>query len=93
MHKINLSEAQTCLAELVKEAEQGEDVIITQENGSEFQLVRLGNGQDTSVQTEKTEHLPLFNPEGIWAKAQPITDKDIADARKEMWQKFDTRDH
>ena len=85
MLKINLSEAQTCLAELAKEAEQGEDVIITQDNGSEFKLVRLENAPNISAQPK---HLPLFNPEGLWAKANPITDKDIADARNEMWQKF-----
>ena len=47
MHKINLSEAQNCLAELVKEAEQGEDVIITQDNGSEFQIVPLNQEKPT----------------------------------------------
>lgn len=39
MHKINLSEAETCLAELIKEAANGEDVIITQDDGSAFKLV------------------------------------------------------
>ena len=30
MHKISLKEAETCLAKLVKEATNGEEVIITQ---------------------------------------------------------------
>ena len=34
MHKISLKEAETCLAELVKEATNGEEVIITQTDGS-----------------------------------------------------------
>lgn len=41
MHKINLTEAETCLAELVKEAAGGEDVIITQDDGSAFKIVPL----------------------------------------------------
>ena len=41
MLKINLDEAETCLAELVKEAAGGEDVIITQDDGSAFPIVPL----------------------------------------------------
>lgn len=92
MHKINLSEAQTCLAELVKEAEQGEDVIITQDNGLEFKLVRIGIDQDASKMDKTDAPLKLYNPEGIWAKTHPITEKDISDARNEMWKKFDAKD-
>ena len=45
MYKINLSEAETCLAELVKEAAKGEDVIITQDDGSAFKIVPLSQGK------------------------------------------------
>ena len=31
----------------------------------------------------------LFNPEGLWDQAKPITSQDIAEIRKEMWHKFD----
>ena len=41
MHKINLEEAETCLAELIKKAAKGEDVIITQGDGSAFKIVPL----------------------------------------------------
>ncbi|MDE2735770.1 MAG: UPF0175 family protein [Gemmatimonadota bacterium] len=33
----------------------------------------------------------LFNPEGLWEQAQPITSQDIAEVRKEMWHKFDQK--
>lgn len=45
MHKINLSEAETCLKELIKEAANGEDVIITQDDGSAFKLVPFASGK------------------------------------------------
>ncbi len=41
MRKINLIEAKTCLASLVKEVANGEDAIITEENGLAFKLVLL----------------------------------------------------
>ncbi|MDE2999749.1 MAG: hypothetical protein OXU79_11790 [Gemmatimonadota bacterium] len=88
MHKINLNEAKTCLASLVKEVANGEDVIITEENGLAFKLVLL----------EKVPGSPgfdggtLFNPEGLWEHARPITSEDIAEVRSEMWQKFDQKD-
>ena len=41
MHKIDLSEAETCLAKLIKEAANGEDVIITHNDGSAFKIVPL----------------------------------------------------
>jgi prevent-host-death family protein len=39
MHRVSLTEAQQCLAELVAEATQGEAVIITQADGVAVQLV------------------------------------------------------
>ena len=40
MQKIPLTEAESCLAELVKEATNGEEIIITQTDGSAVKLVR-----------------------------------------------------
>lgn len=34
----------------------------------------------------------LFNPEGLWDQMKPITARDIAEVRKEMWHKFDPKD-
>ena len=34
----------------------------------------------------------LFNPEGLWDQTEPITARDIAEVRKEMWHKFDQKD-
>ena len=34
----------------------------------------------------------LFNPEGLWDQMDPITTRDIAEVRKEMWHKFDQKD-
>ncbi len=34
----------------------------------------------------------LFNPEGLWDQTTPITARDIAEVRKEMWHKFDQKD-
>ena len=31
----------------------------------------------------------LFNPEGLWGQTKPITSRNVAEARKEMWHKFD----
>ena len=41
MQKISLTEAESCLAELVKEATNGEEIIITQTDGSAVKLVPL----------------------------------------------------
>ena len=41
MTKIDLKEAETCLAALVKEAANGEEVIITQKDGPAFKLVPI----------------------------------------------------
>ena len=38
MHKINLHEAKDCLASLVKEVSDGEELIITEESGLAFKL-------------------------------------------------------
>ena len=36
---------------------------------------------------------PLFNPEGMWAgQNTDISPQDIAEARREMWGKFDRED-
>ena len=34
----------------------------------------------------------LFNPEGLWDQTEPITARDIAEVRKEIWHKFDQKD-
>ena len=34
----------------------------------------------------------LFNPEGLWVQMRPMTARDIAEVRKEMWHKFDPKD-
>jgi len=41
MHKLTLTEAQTCLAELVKEAIHGEEIIIIQTDGLAVKLVPI----------------------------------------------------
>ena len=43
MYKISLTEAKSRLAELVKEAASGEEIIITQQNGSAVKLVPLAS--------------------------------------------------
>ena len=88
MHKIDLTEAETCLAALVKEVANGEKVIITQEDGSAFQLVPIANIPGSS----EFDQDKLFNPEGLWDQIRPITARDIAEVRKEMWHKFDQQD-
>lgn len=83
MHKIDLMEAETCLAALVKEAANGEKVVITQEDGSAFQLVPMAKASGSS----ESDQSKLFNPEGLWDQVKPINDRDIAEVRKEMWHK------
>ncbi len=41
MHQLALKEAQARLAELVAEAENGEDVVITRDDGAAFKLVPI----------------------------------------------------
>ncbi len=41
MHKINLQEAETRLAQLIEEAASGEEVIITRNDGSAFKIVPI----------------------------------------------------
>ena len=84
MHKIDLTEAENCLAALVKEAANGEKVVITQEDGSAFQLVPMANAPDSS----EFDQGKLFNPEGLWDQMDPITARDIAEARKNYLVKF-----
>lgn len=86
MHKINLTDAETCLAELVKEAAKGEEVIITLEDGAAFKLIPVTDKPSVST----AQNNKLYDPEGIWD--QSITSQDIAEARKEMWQKFESED-
>ena len=88
MHKIDLTEAENCLPALVKEAANGEKVVITQKDGSAFQLVPMANAPDSS----EFDQVKLFNPEGLWDQMDPITARDIAEARKEMWHKFNQKD-
>ena len=36
---------------------------------------------------------PLFNPEGLWAnQGSDISPEDIAEARREMWGKYDRQE-
>ena len=84
MHKIDLTEAENCLAALVKEATNGEKVIITQEDGSASMASASGSSE--------FDQGKLFNPEGLWDQMKPITARYIAEVRKEMWHKFDQKD-
>ena len=88
MRKINLNEAKNCLASLVKEVANGEEVIITEESGLAFRLVPLEKVPGSSGFDQGM----LFNPEGLWEDAKPITSEDIAEVRSEMWRKFDQKD-
>ena len=88
MRKINLNEAKTCLASLVKEVANGEEVIITEESGLAIQLVLLEKVPGSPGFDEGT----LFNPEGLWEHAKPISSEDVDEVRNEMWQKFDQKD-
>ena len=88
MHKIDLIEAKNCLVALVKEAANGEKVVITQEDGSAFQLVPMANTPGSS----ESDQGKLFNPEGLWDQMKPITARYIAEVRKEMWHKFNQED-
>ena len=88
MHRINLNEAKGCLASLVKEVADGEEVIITEESGLAFKLVLLG--QVPGSQGYNREK--LLNPDGLWEEAKPISSEDIAEVRNEIWRKFDQMD-
>ena len=88
MHKINLHEAKDCLASLVREVADGEEVIITEESGLAFKLVLMGEAPGS----QDDNRGKLFNPEGLWKQAKPITSEDIAEVRNEMWRKFDQMD-
>ena len=88
MHKINLHEAKDCLASLVKEVSDGEEVIITEESGLAFKLVPMEKAPGSSGFNQGK----LFNPEGLWEQTKPITSEDIAEGRNEMWRKFDQTD-
>ena len=88
MHKINLTEAEGCLAALVKEVANGEEVVIIEESGLAVRLVLMADVPSASDSSEDK----LFNPEGLWDQAEPITSQDIAEARKEMWHKFEQKD-
>ena len=88
MHKINLTEAEGCLAALVKEVANGEEVVIIEESGLAVRLVLMADVPSAPDTSEDK----LFNPEGLWDQAEPITSQDIAEARKEMWHKFEQKD-
>ena len=47
MQKISLTEAESCLSELVNEATNGEEIIITHTDGSAVKLVALSHDQTT----------------------------------------------
>ena len=89
MHKINLTEAESCLAALVKEVANGEEVVIIEESGLAVKLVLIADIPSSSGPSQDK----LFNPEGLWDQAQPITSQDIAEARKEMWHKFEQKEN
>ena len=72
---------ETCLAALVKEAVNGEKMIIMQKDGS----ASMASTPDSS----EFDQGRLFNPEGLWDQMEPITARDITEVRKEMWHKFD----
>ena len=88
MHRINLNEAKDCLASPVKEVPDGEEVIITEQSGLAFKLVLLGQAPGS----QDDNRGKLFDPEGLWELAKPITSEDIAEVRNEMWRKFDQMD-
>ena len=88
MHKINLTEAESCLAALVKEVANGEEVVIVEESGLAIRLVLMTDIPSSSEPSQGK----LFNPEGLWDQAEPIASQDIAEARKEMWHKFAQKD-
>ena len=89
MHKINLTEAEACLAALVKEVANGEEVVIIEENGLAVKLVLVADIPSSSDSNQDK----LFNPEGLWDQAEPITSQDIAEVRKEMWHKFEQKEN
>ncbi len=88
MRKINLTEAESCLAALVKEVADGEEVVIVEESGLAVKLVLLAD-VPSSLGSSRDR---LFNPEGLWEHARPITSKDIDEVRREMWHKFEQKD-
>lgn len=47
MQKISLTEAESCLAELIEEATNGEEIIITQADGAAVKLVALPQDNPT----------------------------------------------
>ena len=49
MHKVDLKEAETRLAELVEEAARGEDVVIERGDGATFRIVPVVRGEDDTV--------------------------------------------
>ncbi len=88
MHKINITEAEACLAALVKEVANGEEVVIIEESGLAVKLILVADIPSSSSSNQGK----LFNPEGLWDQAKPITSQDVAEVRKEMWHKFDQKD-
>lgn len=49
MHKVDLKEAKTRLAELVEEAAQGEEVVIERGDGATFRIVPVVREEDSAV--------------------------------------------
>ena len=88
MHRINLHEAKDCLASLAREEADGEEVIITEESGLAIRLVLMG----LAPSSQDDNRGKLFDPEGLWELAKPITSEDIAEVRNEMWREFDQMD-
>ena len=89
MHKINLIEAAACLASLVKEVANGEEVVIIEESGLAVKLVLVPDIPSSSGSNQGK----LFNPEGLWGQTEPITSQDIVEVRKEMWHKFEQKEN
>ncbi len=47
---------------------------------------------ENALDSSEFDQGKLLNPEGLWDQMKPITDRDIAEVRKEMWHRFDQKD-
>ena len=81
--------AGACEAPLVRKVTDGEEVIITEESGLAIKLVLLGQAPGS----DDYNRGKLFDPEGLWEQAKPISSGDIAEVRNEMWRKLEQGVH